>query len=204
MRRPLREPLKRCLLAAILVGLVTAWTATVAADAAVIPGTPGGAFPVRMGGPFRLIDHNGVERTERDFGGRHLLVLFAYTNCEAMCSPNLHLMASALERLGALAQRLQPLMITVDPGNDKPAVMRAKLAEIHPDLLGLTGTPEALEQVYRDFHFQPREVAVGQNGATIFTHSSYFYLLGPDGEFLTLIPPILDAGRVAATVATYL
>src|SRR4051812_38880560 len=73
-----------------------------------------------IGGPFSLIDQNGVRRTEKDFAGKPMLVFFGYTYCPDVCPTTLALMSAVLERLGPDAKRLTPIMITVDPKRDTP------------------------------------------------------------------------------------
>mgnify|MGYP006172018371 CR=1 FL=1 len=40
---------------------------------------------------------------------------------------------------------MQPIFISVDPGRDTPEVLRSYVSNFHPRLLGLTGSPELLE-----------------------------------------------------------
>ncbi len=41
-------------------------------------------------------------------------------------------------------------------------------------------------------------------GEPIFSHGSYIYLMGPDGEFQTLLPPVMDSETMAKTIDGYL
>ncbi len=41
-------------------------------------------------------------------------------------------------------------------------------------------------------------------GDPIYSHGSYIYLMGPDGKFQTLMPPILLPDRMAEIIRGYL
>ena len=162
------------------------------------------AFPVDLGGPFELVDHNETVRKDSDFSGRYLLVFFGYTECKNMCSIGLRRMTEAIEYLGDKGDVIQPLMITVDPATDTPKIMRHELPKIHPRLLGLTGSAQALSQVYAAYRIKPRDIGPDSQGDSLVNHTSYVYLVGPDGRFLTLIPPIISGERMGDIVTNYM
>ena len=166
---------------------------------------PAGAlpFPVQLGGPFDLIDHNGERRTDRDFLGRHLLVFFGYANCPGICSAALPSMAAAVDALGDAADAVQPVLITVDPEWDTPDEMRRVLTEMHPRLLGLTGNEEALAAVRDAYQIEFSKVGEDIFGKPIYSHGGFVYLMGPDGRLETVIPPILSPEQMAAIIRGY-
>ena len=106
----------------------------------------GGGTASLVGGPFMLEDGNGKQVTDRDFRGKYMLVYFGYTFCPDVCPTTLNEVADALDHLGAKADRLQPIFITVDPKRDTPAVMKQYAAAFTPRLIGLTGTAGADRQ----------------------------------------------------------
>ena len=97
-----------------------------------------------VGGPFALIDHTGTSRTERDFRGKLMLVYFGFTYCPDICPTDLQNIGLALDRLGAVGDKVQPLFITVDPERDTPAHLADYVPMFHPRLIGLTGDAEAI------------------------------------------------------------
>ena len=160
-------------------------------------------FPVNVGGEFELIDQDGEPRSAADFQGEHLLIFFGYLSCPFMCSQTLRSMAAALDALGNKAGRLNAVMITVDPENDTPARLRAKMPQIHPRMVGLTGSSEQLKRAYSAFRIEPKAVEAEWNGTAIISHASYIYLMGPDGGFRTLMPPILPPDTMAEIIGRY-
>jgi len=137
------------------------------------------------GGPFTLQDGDGKPVTDRDFRGKYMLVYFGYTFCPDACPTTLNEVADALDRLGAKADQIQAIFITVDPKRDTPAVMKQYVAAFSPHLIGLTGSPEQIARVaeaYRVFYAVNR-TGPGPNDYSI-DHSSVLYLMGPDGGFI--------------------
>lgn len=162
------------------------------------------AFPVEIGGPFELVDHFGQPRGQDDFDGAYSLIFFGYAHCESICPVALKVMLDAADLLADAGYRVQPLLITVDPEGEPPAVLKAGVEAMHPRLLGLTGTNEQIDAVKKAFHVDSELVGTNIKGNKVFAHGSFIYLMGPDGQFLTLLPPILDAATMAEKLQTYL
>ena len=175
-----------------------------AGDPAREQSTKADPFPVQLGGPFDLIDHNGDRRTEKDFLGRHLLVFFGYANCPGICSAALPSMAAAVDGLGDAGEQVQPVLITVDPEWDTPEEMRRVLSEIHPRILGLTGEEEDLAAVREAYQIEFSKVGDDIFGKPIYSHGGYVYLMGPDGTLETILPPILSAEAMAEIIRGYI
>ncbi|MDH3472594.1 MAG: SCO family protein [Rhodospirillales bacterium] len=173
-------------------------------SAAETAGEAPAAFPFEVGGPFALIDHTGRAVTERDFLGSYLLVFFGYAGCEAICPVGLKRMAEVLDLLGEDGARIQPLLITVDPERDTPEVLATRVAEGHPRLIGLTGTAAQLAAVAKAYNVGSKFVGTSWKGDPILSHGSYIYLMGPDGGFATLLPPVLPPDAMAKTIRNYL
>lgn len=161
-------------------------------------------FNVEIGGGFELTDQFGETRRLEDFSGRHILVFFGFANCESICSAALPSMAAAIDELGERGERIDTIMITVDPDRDTPEGLRASLPKFHDDLIGLTGPRDALEAVWKAFHVEVKEVARDWNDEPIYAHGSFIYLIGPDGTVQTLLPPVLPPEQMAAIIQNYL
>jgi len=151
-----------------------------------------------VGGPFTLQNGDGKQVTDRDFRGKYLLVYFGFTFCPDVCPTTLNEVTDALERLGAKADKVQPVFITVDPKRDTPAVMKQYAAAFTPRLVGLTGTPEqiaAVAQAYRVYYAEHR-TGPGPNDYSM-DHSSILYLMGPDGKFIAPIRADASGAQMA-------
>jgi protein SCO1/2 len=136
---------------------------------------------------YLLMDTAGNSVTDRDFAGRFQLIAFGYTYCPDICPTTLSEVSLILKRLGPLADKLQPIFITVDPERDTPEVLSKYTAFFHPRIIGLTGQPALIRRTADNFkvryekHFDPN----GDPTRYSMDHSAGIYLLGPDGKFVT-------------------
>jgi protein SCO1/2 len=169
--------------------------------APIAPNTPG--FPNIVGGDYRLIDQFGNERSSKDPAGHYQMIFFGYAKCKAICSVALPRMAQAVDILAAKGVPVTPLLITVDPERDTLAAMREAMPSIHPRLIGLTGSSEALDRAYKAFSVEKKLVYEHPEEGPVYAHGTFVYLTGPDGAFKTLMPPILSPERMAEIVASY-
>ena len=138
---------------------------------------------VTLGGPFALTDQNGTIRTEKDYRGKYTLVFFGYTYCPDVCPTTLAVMSAALDKLGAQAERIVPLFITVDPKRDTPEKLKSYLASF-PRFVGLTGTVGDIAAVAKEYRVYYREHAAENGGEYTVDHSGVVYLMDPGGAFI--------------------
>jgi len=157
--------------------------------------------PPHIGGPFTLVNADGKTVTDRDFRGKFMLVYFGYSFCPDVCPTTLNEIADAMDRLGPAAARVQPIFITVDPRRDTPAVIKQYAANFSPRLLGLTGTPEQIAKVAKEYrvYYAEHRTGPGPNDYSM-DHSSILYLMGPDGQFIEPIPAEDSAAAIAAVI----
>ncbi len=146
----------------------------------------------RLGGAFSLTDQNGRRVTERSWPGKYRLVYFGYTFCPDVCPVDMRVLGAGLSRFeqsdparGAL---VQPIFVSVDPQRDTPPVLRQFVANFHPRLAGLTGTPDELARMARAYGAgYTREEGVTP-GSYLMNHSRNAVLYDPDGLPLAIIP----------------
>jgi protein SCO1/2 len=155
-----------------------------------------------VGGPFSLQNGDGKTMTDRDFRGKYLLVYFGYTFCPDVCPTTLNEVAGAMDKLGSKADQVQPVFITVDPRRDTPTVMKQYTASFTPRLIGLTGTPDEIAKVAKEYRVYYAEHRTGQ-GPDDYTmdHSSVLYLMGPDGKFIAPLRSDEPGEQMAADIA---
>jgi protein SCO1/2 len=164
----------------------------------LIEGLLSGRAPV--GGPFELTDQTGHRRTEADFQGKLVVLYFGYTYCPDVCPTELQSISLALDKLGAAADTVQPLFITVDPGRDTPARLADFVSSFHPRLIGLTGSLAEIRKTaiaYRTF-FAKNGATTADNYAV--DHTGFVYLVGKDGRYLGFLPPGLAPDAIADAI----
>lgn len=146
--------------------------------------------------PFTLVSAaTGREVTDQTFRGKWLLVFFGYTYCPDVCPTTLNNIAETMSDLGLLAQKVQPLFVTVDPARDTPDVLTAYTAAFDPRILGLSGSPEQISRAADEFgaRFFGRDV----DGGYFVDHTATVYVIGPDGLLASSFLPTDDPSNMA-------
>ncbi|MFO1247173.1 MAG: SCO family protein [Alphaproteobacteria bacterium] len=141
-----------------------------------------------VGGPFKLVDHNGKTVTDADYRGRYMLIYFGYSFCPDVCPTTLAVMAQALDRLGGDARRVTPIFITIDPERDTPKVLAEYMKAFGPQFVGLTGSVDAIKDVekkYRVYAVKKPLDPAKPNAGYGMDHSSVLYLMGPNGKLIS-------------------
>ncbi len=140
-------------------------------------------------GHFTLKDHNGKEVTEKSWPGKYLLVYFGYAHCPDVCPVTLAKMAKAVENLGTLAKRVQPLFITVDPARDTPQALKEYVSQFGKVFIGLTGTPEQVKEAEESYNVTAAKTSGETQTAEVYNmdHSAYTYLMSPDNKLEELL-----------------
>ncbi len=171
---------------------------------AILCAAPAGGFAAPRAAPlpdirahFTLQAPDGHEVTESNYAGRWLLVYFGYTFCPDVCPTVLLNVGQALQSLGAAGARLQPVFITVDPARDTASHLEKYLASFSPRIVGLRGDAQQLAAAARQFHVYYRARSLG-NGDYAVDHSSYLYVIAPDGHLVKVLPDSLSLTQLTA------
>ncbi len=152
-----------------------------------------------IGGPFTLVDQDGRTVTDADFRGKYMLIYFGYTYCPDICPTSLSRNADALKLLGAKADKVQPILISVDPERDTPATLKPYVAAFGPQLVGLTGTNEQIAAVAKEYRvYYGKAPSAKGDEYYLVDHSSFSYLIAPDGHFLRFINHTMKPEEMAA------
>lgn len=169
-----------------------------------LAGEAGGPVEYRalgqFGGDFTLIDSRGQPFELRDSRGKVVVIYFGFTSCADTCPATLSTLAAVMRSLGPQADRVQPLFITVDPERDTPEVLRDFVPYFHPAIIALTGTQEAVEQVAAQYRAPVYLRKRNESGYYVVDHSSYLYVVAPDGQLANLIRHGDPVDRIAEVV----
>lgn len=153
-----------------------------------------------IGGPFTLLSESGDTVTDRDVITKPSLVYFGYTFCPDVCPLDTVRNADAVELLASRGYDVLPVFISVDPMRDTPEVLDDFTANIHPDMLGLTGTPDQIKEAAAAYAAYYR-VHESEDEFYLVDHSTFTYLVLPELGFVEFfrrdIPEEVLADRVA-------
>lgn len=158
-----RAELLPCLLLAAWLGVLASAPALAQSDSSIGP-------------TLELIDQSGKPFSGTALAGRPYAIFFGFTHCPDVCPTTLMTLTNTLQRLGADADRLRILFVSVDPERDTPEQLRQYLAAFDARIIGLTGSEAqiaAAAKHWKVFHNKIRE----DDGSYTIVHSAYVYLM---------------------------
>jgi len=131
---------------------------------------------------FSLKDQNGQTFQMSDQRGKLVLLFFGYTSCPDVCPTTLAQFKQTRARLGALADGVRFVFVTVDPQRDTPDKMGKYLNVFDPAIVGLGGSEANLEPVWKAYGVY-RQVQPGSSAdAYTVDHSAWVYLIDAQGN----------------------
>lgn len=185
------------------------WTTVVATVLVIVFGlfawrsTSRPPSPSDIGGPFHLVDQNGLAVDERLLVGKWSAVFFGYTYCPDICPTTLSTLGQAMGALGDRSGQFQVVFITVDPERDTSKALAAYLdsASFPKATRGLTGSRAQIATVARAYHVYYQKAP--QGASYTMDHSAVVYLMNPSGQFvrpldITAPPPNVARQILAA------
>ena len=131
---------------------------------------------------LNLTDHTGKPRSLADFKGKAIAIFFGYTHCPDVCPTTMADMKQTMKLLGARADELQVLFVTLDPERDTQEVLAQYVPSFDKRFIGLFGTKEEIEKATTDFKiFASKVENSGKSGYTI-DHSAGLYIYDKAGK----------------------
>lgn len=143
-----------------------------------------------IGGPFTLVNGDGKTVTDSDFAGQYRIMYFGYTFCPDVCPVDVQNIGKAMKALDeknpALAAKIVPVFVTIDPARDTPKVVKEFTGAFYPRMVGLTGTAAQVDAAAKAYRvpYQKRVTPTGY----LMDHGRQAYLMGPKGEPIALLP----------------
>lgn len=155
-----------------------------------------------IGGPFTLIDGSGKTVTDAEVLTKPSLVYFGYTFCPDVCPLDNQRNAEAVDILEEQGFDVNPVFISIDPERDTPEVIADFAENLHPKMIGLTGTPEqvkAASQAYKTYYKKQE----GDDEFYLMDHSTFTYLMLPGVGFADFFKREETADQMAQRVACF-
>jgi protein SCO1 len=154
------------------------------------------------GKALELTDHTGKPRHLEDFRGKAVVLFFGFTHCPDVCPTTLVDVSSALKTLGADANRVQVLFVTVDPERDTQDALAKYVTAFDPRFLGLRGDAAATQRAAKEFKIYYEKRKSGDSYSV--DHSGQSYVLDPQGRLRLLVRPDRIAEDLPADLRTLL
>jgi protein SCO1/2 len=156
------------------------------------------------GRSLELTDHHGKLRRLEDFRGKAVVLFFGFTHCPDVCPTTLADMAIAMRQLGAEADRVQVLMVTVDPERDTREVLAKYVPAFDPRFLGLYGDLEATRRAAKEFKIYFEKRPGNTPGEYTLDHSAQSYVIDPQGQLRLFVRQDRIAEDLAPDLRTLL
>jgi protein SCO1 len=162
----------------------------------------GGVAAGTIGGPFTLVDTTGATVTDRDVFTKPSLVYFGYTYCPDVCPFDNARNALAIDILQEMGIEATPVFVTVDPARDTREVMAEYTANVHPAMIGLTGTDEQIKEAAAAYKvlYQRREL---DGDDYLMDHTVFTYLMMPESGFADFYQRSATPEEIANSVACF-
>ncbi len=155
-----------------------------------------------IGGSFTLIDETGRTVTDLDVITRPSLVYFSYTFCPDVCPTDSARNAEALDLIQARGIDAQAVFGSIDPERDTPERVAEFTDIFHPDMIGLTGTPEQVAAASKAYKTYYAKQDTGDE-YYLMDHSTFTYLVLPDRGFVAFFRHDTTPEQIADTVACF-
>lgn len=153
---------------------------------------------------WQMPDADGNMRTIADFAGKAVFIFFGFAQCPDVCPTTMLELAEVKRQLGADADRLQVLFVTVDPERDTPEIMRQYLGSFDESAIALVGSAEQLAAMAREFKVVYQKVPGATEDSYTMNHTSAGYLFDPQGQLRLYVRYGTPVDQLTADVRTLL
>ncbi len=145
-----------------------------------------------IGGGFTLTNQDGENISDTDFAGKYRIIYFGFTYCPDVCPIDLANLMNGLtlaeKEDPAMAEKIQPIFISIDPERDGPEQLKQYVDNFHPRLIGLTGSVDEIAAVAKKYLIIYNKREAEGFSDYLVDHSRQGYLFGPEGEPIALLP----------------
>jgi protein SCO1/2 len=134
--------------------------------------------------------------------GKVSLLYFGYTHCPDVCPTSMVAIAKVMAELGAQADRVQPIFVTVDPDRDTTAVMSAYVKSFDGRIVPLRGPKAYTDAMVKAYNAKYEIQKAASDDPDVYTvdHTASIAMVGPDGLLIKRFPYGLDTAAMTAEV----
>lgn len=138
--------------------------------------------PPARAADFTLTAHDGKPFRLSDQTGKAIVLFFGYTSCPDVCPTTLYNFKKIRAQLTRQADQTRFVFITVDPERDTLERLGAYVTNFDPSFVGLTGTLNELEAVWKSYGVYRAKQTGGTALGYLVDHTSRIYLIDPRGN----------------------
>lgn len=158
-----------------------------------------------FGAPFELTSETGARIASAELIDRPALLYFGYTYCPDVCPIDTAILAETTGLLAEAGHDILPVFVSVDPGRDDPETLAYFTDAFHPQMVGLTGSPEEIRAVADAYKVYYERVEMEDSAVEyLVNHTAYMYLQMPDGEVAAVFRNGVPAEEIAAEIGRIL
>lgn len=138
--------------------------------------------------------------------GKVVLLFFGYTHCPDVCPTTLLDWRHAADSLGADAQRVRFVFISVDPERDTPAGAQRYASRFSPGFVGLTGTRAQVDTLMREWKIAAFRDGVPGDTSSRYTvsHPSQVFVIDGSGALRVLQHSGMSPAQIASDIEALL
>lgn len=139
-----------------------------------------------------------------DFNGEVVVLYFGYTFCPDVCPTTLTKLADAMAMLGDNADEVQVIMVSLDPERDTPEMLADYVEHFHPDFMGVTGEPAAVNRVATVYgvYYEKEEGSIATG--YLINHTAWVLVIDREGYLKLVLPFEGTAAQIAADIDYFL
>lgn len=146
------------------------------------------AEPYPAASEIALTRDDGTQFRLSEMQGKVVLLFFGYTSCPDVCPTTMAELKQALGKVGAKADQVRVVYVTVDPERDTPERVQQYVDHFNPDFIGLSGSETELAKVWNDYGIF-REVVSGTSAAGyLVNHTARVTMIDQQGNLRVSFP----------------
>lgn len=143
--------------------------------------------PVMAAPPLKLQGTDGRPLDLARYRGKVVMLAFGFSSCGEVCPITLATLAGARKKLGADADGVQVVYVTVDPERDTEERMKKYLSAFDSSFVGGVGTRDQIDAAQKSYGISSKKIEHSGGGYTI-GHSSSIYLIDRAGGLRAVMP----------------
>lgn len=139
---------------------------------------------------FEFVTQHGDRVTHNDMRDRWKLIFFGYTFCPDICPTTLADLSRSWKKLSPeVREKLQVILVSVDPERDTLASMKPYMDYFNPAFLAFTGNEMSLKTITPQLHAFYAKVERDNGMAYLMDHTANIALVSPDWQYRGYIAP---------------